>query len=32
VVDKIRLVKKEGSISDKTLSETLGILQEVFAE
>jgi mRNA interferase MazF len=31
-VDKIRLVKKEGSISDKTLLETLSILQEVFAE
>jgi mRNA interferase MazF len=31
-VDKIRLVKKEGAISDKTLLETLGILQEVFAE
>ncbi|MEX3953063.1 type II toxin-antitoxin system PemK/MazF family toxin [Paraburkholderia sp. EG287B] len=31
-VDKVRLVKKEGSVADKTLSDTLRTLQEVFAE
>lgn len=31
-VDKIRLVRKEGSVADKTLVETLSKLQEVFAE
>jgi mRNA interferase MazF len=31
-VDKSRLVKKMGSVSDKTLTETLSVLQEVFAE
>jgi len=31
-VDKIRLVKKEGSVADKTLLDTLRTLQEVFAE
>lgn len=30
--DKSRLVKKMGSVSVKTLSETLLILQEIFAE
>jgi mRNA interferase MazF len=31
-VDKVRLVKKEGVLADKTLIDTLHILQEVFAE
>jgi mRNA interferase MazF len=31
-VDKLRLVKKEGSVADNTLTETLRTLQEVFAE
>ncbi|WP_044042594.1 type II toxin-antitoxin system PemK/MazF family toxin [Caballeronia insecticola] len=31
-VDKVRLVKKEGAVSDDTLSSTLSTLQEVFAE
>ncbi|MEM5402742.1 type II toxin-antitoxin system PemK/MazF family toxin [Paraburkholderia unamae] len=31
-VDKVRLVKKEGSVADKTLSDTLRTLQEIFAE
>jgi mRNA interferase MazF len=31
-VDKVRLVKKEGVIADKTMLDTLGTLQEVFAE
>lgn len=31
-VDKVRLVKKEGAVADKTLLDTLGTLQEVFAE
>jgi mRNA interferase MazF len=31
-VHKIRLVKKLGAVSAKTLSATLGTLQEVFAE
>lgn len=31
-VDKVRLVKKEGSVVEKTLMNTLRILQEVFAE
>ncbi|MGH8778960.1 type II toxin-antitoxin system PemK/MazF family toxin [Paraburkholderia sp.] len=31
-VDKIRLVKKEGSVADDTLLDTLRTLQEVFAE
>ncbi|MEX3967378.1 type II toxin-antitoxin system PemK/MazF family toxin [Paraburkholderia sp. EG286B] len=31
-IDKVRLVKKEGSVADKTLSDTLRTLQEVFAE
>lgn len=31
-VDKSRLVKKMGNVSDKTLTETLSVLQEVFAE
>jgi mRNA interferase MazF len=30
--DKVRLVKKEGSVADKTLSDTLRTLQEVVAE
>jgi mRNA interferase MazF len=31
-VDKIRLVKKLGAVSAKTLTSTLRTLQEVFAE
>jgi mRNA interferase MazF len=31
-VDKVRLVKKEGVVADKTLVDTLRTLQEVFAE
>ncbi|MGN6229978.1 MAG: type II toxin-antitoxin system PemK/MazF family toxin [Trinickia sp.] len=31
-VDKVRLVKKEGAVADKTLLDTLCTLQEVFAE
>ncbi len=31
-VDKVRLVKKEGSVPDETLMNTLQTLQEVFAE
>ncbi|CAB3739726.1 type II toxin-antitoxin system PemK/MazF family toxin [Paraburkholderia rhynchosiae] len=31
-VDKVRMVKKEGAIADRTMSDTLHILQEVFAE
>lgn len=31
-VDKVRLVKKEGVVADKTLIDTLRTLQEVFAE
>lgn len=31
-VDKVRLVKKEGAVADKTLLDTLRTLQEVFAE
>lgn len=31
-VDKVRLVKKEGVVADKTLLSTLHTLQEVFAE
>jgi mRNA interferase MazF len=31
-IDKVRLVKKEGSVADKTLLDTLRTLQEVFAE
>jgi mRNA interferase MazF len=31
-VDKIRLTRKLGAISAKTLTATLGTLQEVFAE
>ena len=31
-VDKVRLVKKLGSVSAKTLSAALGTLQEMFAE
>jgi mRNA interferase MazF len=31
-VDKVRLVKKEGSVADKTLLDTLRTLQEVFAD
>ncbi|EEA04122.1 transcriptional modulator of MazE/toxin, MazF [Burkholderia sp. H160] len=31
-VDKVRLIKKEGSVADKTLLDTLRTLQEVFAE
>ncbi|MFL9889276.1 type II toxin-antitoxin system PemK/MazF family toxin [Paraburkholderia agricolaris] len=31
-VDKVRLVKKEGVIADKTMLDTLRTLQEVFAE
>ncbi|GJH04628.1 type II toxin-antitoxin system PemK/MazF family toxin [Paraburkholderia terrae] len=31
-VDKVRLVKKEGVVADKTLLDTLRTLQEVFAE
>lgn len=31
-VDKVRLVKKEGAIADKTMLDTLRTLQEVFAE
>jgi mRNA interferase MazF len=31
-VDKVRLVKKEGLVADKTLLDTLRTLQEVFAE
>jgi mRNA interferase MazF len=31
-VDKLRLLKKEGAVSDKTLQDALRTLQEVFAE
>ena len=31
-VDKVRLAKKLGTVSAKTLTSTLGTLQEVFAE
>lgn len=31
-VDKVRLVKKEGAVADKTFLDTLRTLQEVFAE
>ncbi|SAK90807.1 transcriptional modulator of MazE/toxin, MazF [Caballeronia catudaia] len=31
-VDKVRLVKKEGAVTDETLLETLNTLQEVFAD
>ena len=31
-VDKVRLIKKMGVVSAKTLASTLGTLQEVFAE
>jgi mRNA interferase MazF len=31
-VDKVRLVKKLGAVSAKTLAATLDTLQEVFAE
>lgn len=31
-VDKVRLVKKEGVLADKTLLDTLRTLQEVFAD
>ena len=31
-VDKVRLVKKDGAVADKTLLDTLRTLQEVFAE
>lgn len=31
-VDKVRLIKKEGAVTDKTLSNVLRTLQEVFAE
>jgi mRNA interferase MazF len=31
-VDKVRLVKKEGSLAEKALIDTLRTLQEVFAE
>ena len=31
-VDKVRLVKRLGAVSSKTLSAVLGALQEVFAE
>ncbi|HEX7934266.1 MAG TPA: type II toxin-antitoxin system PemK/MazF family toxin [Paraburkholderia sp.] len=31
-VDKVRLVKKEGAVADRTLLDTLRTLQEVFAE
>jgi mRNA interferase MazF len=31
-VDKVRLVKNEGAVADKTLLDTLRTLQEVFAE
>lgn len=31
-VDKVRLVKKESAVADKTLLDTLRTLQEVFAE
>jgi mRNA interferase MazF len=31
-VDKLRLVKKLGSVSDQTLTKTLLVIQEVFAE
>ncbi|GLU35875.1 type II toxin-antitoxin system PemK/MazF family toxin [Trinickia caryophylli] len=31
-VDKVRLIKKEGAVADKTLLDTLRTLQEVFAE
>jgi mRNA interferase MazF len=30
-VDKLRLVKKLGAVSAKTLGNTLGTLQEIFA-
>ena len=31
-VDKVRLVKKQGSVAAKALTSTLAVLQEVFAE
>jgi mRNA-degrading endonuclease toxin of MazEF toxin-antitoxin module len=31
-LDKIRLVRRLGAVTDKTLSDTLTTLQEVFAE
>jgi mRNA interferase MazF len=31
-VDKVRLAKRLGAVSSKTLAGSLGILQEVFAE
>lgn len=31
-VDKVRLVKREGAVAEKTLLDTLRTLQEVFAE
>lgn len=31
-IDKVRLVKKMGAVTDNTLTQALGTLQEVFAE
>ncbi|WP_429500490.1 type II toxin-antitoxin system PemK/MazF family toxin (plasmid) [Robbsia andropogonis] len=31
-VDKVRLIRKEGAITDSTLSDTLRTLQEIFAQ
>lgn len=31
-IDKTRLIKRVGQVTDKTLSDTLETLQEVFAE
>ena len=31
-VDKVRLVKRAGAIAERTLTDTLGTLQEVFAQ
>jgi mRNA interferase MazF len=31
-IDKVRLVKKEGSVSEKTLADTLRISRDIFAE
>ncbi|NUY06108.1 type II toxin-antitoxin system PemK/MazF family toxin [Paraburkholderia sp. JPY169] len=31
-VDKVRLVKKQGAVADKTLLDSLRTLQEVFAD
>ena len=32
VLDKARLIRKLGSVTDKTMTETLDVLQEIFAQ